>query len=168
MSVMLLCCIRIHVRLVNPAKAEISDIEFPSNPRCVKLVSPAKAEMSDVVVASRNSRFRLVKPATGEMSDIELPTRLRCITLVNSARGDTSDTELNQRSSASSWVKPARGERSESELLFSQTPGLTLLAVKPQRFQIGCVFKPGQIGNVSVSSFKLGQICHICHSDGGT
>ena len=48
----------------------------------IRLVNPASGEMSDIELSARYSSVRLFNPASGEMSDIELSESSSCVRLV--------------------------------------------------------------------------------------
>ena len=106
-----------HVRLVNPATAEMSDTELSPRFSHVRLVNPATAEISDTELFPRFSVLRLVNPATAEISEMLLFQRYNLVRWVKPAIADISEILLSPRFSVLSFVKPVKGEKSDIELL---------------------------------------------------
>ena len=67
---MLLLSTASHVKLVNPASEDMSDISFSLIFSHVKLVNPASEDMSDIELLPRCRCFNPVKLASGESFDI--------------------------------------------------------------------------------------------------
>ena len=103
-----------NVRLVNPDRADTSEMLVPSRPRAVSLVKLDKGVISEIGLSYRYNCVRF-RPDSADTSEMLLLPSLRNVRLVNPDSADTSEMLFPKRLRYVRLVKLDKGVISEMQ-----------------------------------------------------